>query len=204
MAQLHASPSDSYQDSPAEQLVQLLESTQDAIMAISLPDRRTCMTWTTTTRCTEGRPVTVLGMLTDITARKQAEDALQEANCLLEVRIAERTAELQKERSLLQTVIDAMSEGLVVQGRDGAIQYCNRAALEILGVTMEELIGHTGGLSLLHAVREDGSALAADMHPANRRPTSSSASTSPTARTHGSSSIRSRSWTRRIRSITQL
>lgn len=114
----------------------------------------------------EGRPVSILGMLTDITARKQVEAALQEANCLLEERIAERTAELQEERSLLHAVIDAMSEGLVVHGKDGAVKYCNRAALQLFGVTVDQLVGETAVDFLVTAGREDGSSFAAETHPA--------------------------------------
>ncbi|MFN8470302.1 MAG: PAS domain S-box protein, partial [Caldilineaceae bacterium] len=110
---------------------------------------------------------------TDITASKTAEAALrrseaalQEANRLLEQRIRERTAELQEERNLLRTMIDAMSEGLVVQGRDGAIQMSNRAAARILGLTAEQMIGRTSLDPRWRGIHEDGSPFGGETHPA--------------------------------------
>lgn len=110
---------------------------------------------------------------TDITASKTAEAAvrrseaaLQEANRLLEQRIEVRTAELQEERNLLRTMIDAMSEGLVVQGRDGAIQMSNRAAARILGLTADQMIGRTSHDPHWRAIHEDGSPFAGETHPA--------------------------------------
>lgn len=109
---------------------------------------------------------------TDITASKMAEGALrrseaalQEANRLLEQRIQERTAELQEERNLLRTVIDAMSEGLVVQGQHGAIQMCNRAAARILGLTADQIIGRTSIDPRWRAIHEDGSPFRGETHP---------------------------------------
>lgn len=91
-----------------------------------------------------GRPLHVMGTFTDVTARKQAEAALQDANRLLEQRIAVRTAELQEERSLLRTVIDAIPDSIYVKDRQHRLLLNNRAHIQAVGATSSaELLGKT-------------------------------------------------------------
>ena len=63
-----------------------------------------------------------------------------------------------------RSVVAAMAEGVVVQDWRGNIVASNAAALRILGMTGEEL--HRRGTAGRNAVREDGSPLPGDEHPA--------------------------------------
>jgi len=84
----------------------------------------------------------------EIEERKQAELALQQANATLEIRIAERTAELYKRQFTLQesnrrwqSLLDNVR--LVVVGLDaeGIVEYVNPFFLEVAGYQLEEMIG---------------------------------------------------------------
>jgi PAS domain S-box-containing protein len=80
----------------------------------------------------------------DITQQKQAEAALQEANRLLEQRIQERTAELEEERTLLRTVIDAIPDFIYVKDRQHRMLLNNRAHIQSIGKTSDaQLLGKT-------------------------------------------------------------
>lgn len=88
-----------------------------------------------------------LGMLTDITARKSAEQALAAAQQELEMRVALRTQELQHSNRALQQrqkAIDASSHAVVIVTVDGAtssIDYANQASGRITGVHADQAIG---------------------------------------------------------------
>jgi PAS domain S-box-containing protein len=80
----------------------------------------------------------------DITQQKEAEAALQKANHLLEQRIQERTAELEEERNLLRTVIDAIPDFIYVKDRQHRMLLNNRAHIQSIGRTSgAELLGKT-------------------------------------------------------------
>lgn len=63
-----------------------------------------------------------------------------------------------------RAVVAAMHEGVVVHGPDGAIVSCNPSAERILGLPAREIIGRMPGD--WDAVREDGTPVSADQHPA--------------------------------------
>ena len=62
--------------------------------------------------------------------------------------------------------LDTLSEGLVLHGRHGVIVEANQRALELLGLSRDQLLGHTSFDPKWGAVRSDGSALPGDEHPA--------------------------------------
>jgi PAS domain S-box-containing protein/putative nucleotidyltransferase with HDIG domain len=70
-----------------------------------------------------GKIIALIGVAQDITERKQAEDAMRQSE--------------EKYRNL----IEAMSDGLGVQDKNGLITFMNRRACEMLGYELEELIG---------------------------------------------------------------
>lgn len=65
-----------------------------------------------------------------------------------------------------QSVIAALSEGIIMQMQDGTIQACNAAAERILGLTAEQLVGRTPIDPGWYAIHEDGSPFPGDTHPA--------------------------------------
>ncbi|HJW55986.1 MAG TPA: CHASE domain-containing protein, partial [Burkholderiaceae bacterium] len=134
-----------------------------------------------------GQPARQIGMVADITELKQAEDILRKAHDELEIRVRQRTADLQKtnerlnaeisernrveadlraSRERLASIFDAMTEGLVVQARDGSFMECNAAAERILGLSAGQLAATDTLDRLVPTVHEDGSPFPGNLHPA--------------------------------------
>jgi PAS domain S-box-containing protein len=70
------------------------------------------------------------------------------------------------ENSRLQTLMESMSEGLVVQTEEGAIIQYNPAALKILDLSADQLHGRSSLDPRWRALREDGSDFPGAEHPA--------------------------------------
>lgn len=87
----------------------------------------------------------------DITARKQAEEALRES------------------RREYQSSIDGLLTGVIVHdGADTRITYCNPEAARLLGVSREEAIGKKAVDPTWRIINEDLSPLPAEDYPINR------------------------------------
>jgi PAS domain S-box-containing protein len=113
-------------------------------------------------RDAEGRPVGLLGVNRDISARKEAEVALQQAHATLEVQVAERTAALQHVTTSLdaeiaerqqaemalresdaryRSVVEGSLQGILIH-QDGVLQYVNPACTQMFGyASPDELKG---------------------------------------------------------------
>ena len=89
----------------------------------------------------------VLALCRDISERKTAETALRESE--------------EKHRRLFET----MAQGVIYQADDGRIIEANPAAMEILGLSQEEVIGKKSNGPGWEAVREDGSLFPGSEHP---------------------------------------
>ncbi len=87
----------------------------------------------------EGRVVRIYGAAQDITRYKRALDDFQRINAELEEYLYERTAELHRQQTLLQTILDSMGEG-VLYSKESRIGYVNRALAELTGYRTEELV----------------------------------------------------------------
>ncbi|MFM2091183.1 MAG: hypothetical protein RLZZ127_1672, partial [Planctomycetota bacterium] len=95
----------------------------------------------------------------------------RQVELLIDLRLRQRRTEerlitVARDEERIRSVIAAMDEGLVVQGRDGAITACNPAAERILGLDADQLMGRTSMDPEWRAVREDGSPFPGDEHPA--------------------------------------
>lgn len=94
-----------------------------------------------------GRRLKSLGTAQDITSSHLRERALAERE------------------GVLNGVFAAMSEGVVIQGQGGEILEANPAALTILGLSLNEMLGRTSLDPRWQAVRGDGSAFPGSEHP---------------------------------------
>lgn len=79
----------------------------------------------------------------DIGDRKRAEEALREAHDELELKIRERTSELDQQRQFLRQVIDLNPSFIFAKDRDGRFTLVNEALAEAYGTTVEGLLGKT-------------------------------------------------------------
>ncbi|MDB5797400.1 MAG: hypothetical protein JWP36_1302 [Paucimonas sp.] len=95
---------------------------------------------------------------------------LRATNSALNKEITERRkieADLFASRERLASVFDAVSDGLVVQARDGSFIELNRAAEGILGLTARQMEGGRSLSDFMITVHEDGSLFDAALHPSS-------------------------------------
>ncbi|PJF25267.1 MAG: hypothetical protein CUN53_13660, partial [Phototrophicales bacterium] len=65
-----------------------------------------------------------------------------------------------------RSVVSALSEGVVLQAKDGTIQASNQAAERILGLTVDQMMGRTSLDPRWRAIHEDGTPFPGETHPA--------------------------------------
>ncbi|CAN5597020.1 hypothetical protein BH10ACT1_BH10ACT1_17640 [soil metagenome] len=73
---------------------------------------------------------------------------------------------LHHSEQLKTSILDALTEGLVLHDVDGVILECNPAAMRLLGLSADELIGRTPKDPGWRAVHADGSPWPGEEHPA--------------------------------------
>ncbi len=94
-----------------------------------------------------GVPVTLAGFTMDITKRKRAEEALQESE------------------EKYRTLFEGMAHGVFYLQADGEVTDVNPAALEILGLTYEQVIGKSSFDPQWKVIHEDHSQLPGEEYP---------------------------------------
>ncbi|HDR06200.1 MAG TPA: PAS domain S-box protein, partial [Candidatus Coatesbacteria bacterium] len=83
----------------------------------------------------------MISLVTDITERKRAAEALANYSANLEREVEAKTAELSTARRFLREVIDASPDLVTVADAEGRLEILNRAATAATGYTEEELRG---------------------------------------------------------------
>src|SRR5213594_3840498 len=73
--------------------------------------------------------------------RRRAEDELRRARDELEMKVIDRTEELQRTTAELRTILDASPVGIVLVRRDQTIQRCNPAFERLVGWSADEIVG---------------------------------------------------------------
>jgi len=106
----------------------------------------------------DDRAVGILGVARDITARKRAEDALQES------------------RASLHNIIHGSADGIVIVDRQGIVRFVNPAAESLFGRKADELVHASFGFPIvagdtteLDIVRQDGEMAVAEMRVTETR-----------------------------------
>ncbi|MBD2464816.1 PAS domain S-box protein [Oscillatoria sp. FACHB-1407] len=97
-----------------------------------------------------GNVIRMTGSHTDVTEHKQAEVALRESEA--------------KYRDL----VDHLNAGFVVHAPDTHILQCNSTACELLGLSMEQMLGKVAIDPSWRFLREDGSVMPVKEYPVNR------------------------------------
>jgi PAS domain S-box-containing protein len=95
-----------------------------------------------------GKAVRIYGVFQDISAEAKVEQALRESE------------------ELRRSILRDMRAGLVAQLPGGSIFFSNQAALDILGLTEDEITGRTSTDDRWYSIHEDGSPFPGQDHPA--------------------------------------
>ncbi|MBL8481907.1 MAG: PAS domain-containing protein, partial [Rhodocyclaceae bacterium] len=88
-----------------------------------------------------GQPVTIVGMVQDITAMREAQLDLEAYRDNLEHLVAARTAELEAAQTQVRLILDSTADGLFGLDGAGRITFINPAACETLAHMPKRLVG---------------------------------------------------------------
>jgi PAS domain S-box-containing protein len=116
----------------------------------------------------EGNPIGAIESIRDVTEQYNAERELKKAHDELEIRVIERTSELEKTGRTLQTILDTIQIGvLVIEAKTGGISYISKGALDILRIPPLEP-GQKLDLKGIEFLKPDGSFISVQEAPLMR------------------------------------
>ncbi|MHA1146361.1 MAG: PAS domain S-box protein, partial [Candidatus Helarchaeota archaeon] len=97
----------------------------------------------------DNQPIYIEGTISDITEKfnleqklKESRENLRKLNEELEQRIDERTEELRKSEEKYKTLVETMRDGLGILNKDNILTFVNPSMCEMIGYSIEEIIGH--------------------------------------------------------------
>jgi PAS domain S-box-containing protein len=88
-----------------------------------------------------GRHIGFIGVAHDITAAKQAESELRRLNETLELRIRERTSQLESNEAQMRAILETSHQYQALLNRYGDVLYANKIALSGLRAEARDVIG---------------------------------------------------------------
>jgi PAS domain S-box-containing protein len=91
----------------------------------------------------EGRVIGYVTAHRDITERKRAEEALRQAHDELEIRVAERTAELSAAYARITEILESITDGFTAFDQNWRYIYVNERSVQLLGKPRDQLIGQS-------------------------------------------------------------
>jgi PAS domain S-box-containing protein len=92
----------------------------------------------------------------DVTEIKRIATELDQHHQHLEVRVAERTADLEAAETRLRLILESTADGIYGTDNDGRFTFVNPAACRMLGYTADQLIGQPSH-AMIHYRHADGS-----------------------------------------------
>ena len=88
-----------------------------------------------------GKHIGFIGVAHDITAAKQAEGELRRLNETLELRISERTSQLESSEAQMRAILETSHQYQGLLNRDGDVLYANKTALAGIRAEASDVIG---------------------------------------------------------------
>lgn len=92
----------------------------------------------------DGQYIGALAMITDVTARRQAEEEIRRLQIQLEQQVIQRTVQLEQQAAELRTfqsLVENAPDGIAVAGIDGLLLYANPSYCQMLGYEAAEILG---------------------------------------------------------------
>ena len=97
----------------------------------------------------DGKPGYFIAAVEDVSARRAAEERLQEMHDTLEAEFAKRTAALSASEARYRLLAESANEMIAKMAPDGTVLYVTPAVQRVLGYRPEEVVGRTT-MSLTH------------------------------------------------------